>query len=91
MSTQRRKVTSCMCGEQADTTTRSSFFSMMAFWMAAWPGSAQVYMMFSAWTTSLRVSARLAMAATSTVPAMLLPQWQTKTPILMAAPPRPAM
>ena len=78
-----------MCGEQAATTTRSSFFSLMAVWMAAWPGSEHVYMGCSACTTSLRVSARSASAATSTVPAMLLPQWQTKTPILMAAPPRP--
>ena len=39
-----RKVFSCMCGEQQETTTPSSLFSLMAFMTAFWPGSEHMYL-----------------------------------------------
>ena len=56
----------------------------MAWMMPSWPGSEQAYMVSVAKTTSGNSRAVLATAAVSTVPSMLLPQWQTKTPIRMA-------
>ncbi len=43
-ATARRKVFSCMCGEQAATTTPSSFFSRIASLTRAWPGSEHMYL-----------------------------------------------
>ena len=40
----RRKVFSCMCGEQAQTTTPVRALSSMAFLMSCWPGSEHMYL-----------------------------------------------
>ncbi len=43
-STVRRNVSSCIRGEQAATTTRSSFSRLIASLISSWPGSEHVYM-----------------------------------------------
>ena len=49
--------------------------------MPSCPGSEQAYMVSVAYTTSGNLEAAAATDGQSTVPAMLLPQWQMKTPI----------
>ena len=43
-SAARRKVFSCMCGEQAAMTTPVRLFSSIAFLTRAWPGSEHMYL-----------------------------------------------
>ncbi|KAF5034600.1 hypothetical protein DSECCO2_594440 [anaerobic digester metagenome] len=73
-----------MRGVQEATTTPVKCLSLMAWMMPSWPGSEQAYMVSVAYTTSGNSREALATAAVSTVPSMLLPQWQMKTPIRMA-------
>ncbi len=49
--------------------------------MRSWLSFEHVYRLFSAYTTFSRVLAYSTTLGTSTTPAMLLPQWQTKTPM----------
>ena len=70
-----------MDGEQAATTMRSSACAAMLSLICSWPGSEQVYLLFSVQTTSGSVAAKAATASVSTIEAMLLPHWQTKTPM----------
>ena len=72
MSTQRRKVTSCMCGEQAATTTRSSPFSLMARLDGGLAGlGAGVHGVLGVDDVLEIAGARRRRPRTSTVPAML--------------------
>src|SRR4030042_668362 len=76
------KVGSCSLGEHDATTTRWTPFSLMALMISSWPRSEQVYLFSLATTTPGSFSASPLTLPQSTTPAMLLPQWQTKTPIL---------
>jgi len=69
-----------MCGEHAATTTRVRPSSAMSFSISSWPVEEHMNLLSRAITTPCpaRVSAAQSRtASTSTVPAMLLPQWQT--------------
>src|SRR5512136_1142219 len=77
-----RNVFSCIRGEQAAMTTRFRRFFLMASRMAACPGSLQLYLLSSTWVTiGIFLTASVTLGI-STVPAILVPQWQMKTPIL---------
>src|SRR5512136_1320715 len=68
-------------GEHEATTTLSMPFSRIAFMISSWPRSEQVYLFSFATTTPGSFEASSLTLPQSTTPAMLLPQWQTKTPI----------
>ena len=71
-----RNVGSCMVGEQAATTTRFTPSFWMSSLIRSWPGSEHMYL-YSRETTTLGCSAAHAVTfSTSTLPPMLLPQWQ---------------
>ena len=69
-----RKVGSCIVGEQAATTTRLSPISWMSFLIRSCPGSEHMYLYSRATTTPGCVAAHSMTSATSTLPAMLVPQ-----------------
>src|SRR5512137_2918641 len=75
------KVGSWSLGEQDATTTLSTPFSLTALMISSWPRSEQVYLFSFATTTPDSFEASSLTLPQSTTPAMLLPQWQTKTPI----------
>ena len=75
-----RKIPSCVLGEQAATTTRLIPFERIASSISRWVLPAQENIWFCAQTTSGSVLANCTTRGTSTTPAMLEPQWQTKTP-----------
>src|SRR3989337_587684 len=75
-----RKVGSWVLGEQAATTTRLMFWAFIASTISAWVLPAQEKRWLWVYTTLGRVRAYSTTAGTSTTPAMLLPQWQMKTP-----------
>ena len=71
-----RNVGSCIVGEQAATTTRFTPSFWMSSLIRSWPGSSTCTCT-RATTTTLGCSAAQAVTfSTSTLPAMLLPQWQ---------------
>jgi hypothetical protein len=70
----RRKVGSCMRGEQAATTTPVRFFSLMAFLIICWPGSEHMYLYSTLWATPGILAAAAATFWTSTVALMFSPQ-----------------
>ena len=76
-----RKVGSCMRGEQEATTTRFKPWSSMLFLIRSWPGSEHMNLYSLATTTSSSFAAKATTSSTFTLPAMFVPQWQTKTPI----------
>src|ERR1039457_1136299 len=76
-----RNRASCVRGEQDATITRFRSWSRICCLIRSWVSFAQVYTLFSAYTTLSSVLTYSTTLGTSTTPAMLLPQWQTKTPI----------
>src|SRR5664280_1845907 len=77
-----RNVGSCISGEHDATTTRLRLRSRMSCRISSWPGSEHMYLYSRATAALGSLAAYSASACTSTVPAMLVPQWQTYTPIL---------
>src|SRR5512136_732685 len=76
------KVGSWSLGEHEATTTLSMPFSLTALMISAWPRSEHVYLFSFAATTPGSFEASSLTLPQSTTPAILLPQWQTKTPTL---------
>ena len=77
-----RKIDSWVFGEQAATTTRLIFSFLIVSSISCWVFPAQENIWCEAQTTSGSVRANFATRSTSTTPAILLPQWHTKTPTL---------
>src|SRR5512137_1906798 len=75
-------VGSCSLGEHEATTTLSTPPSLIALMISAWPRSEQVYLFSLATTTPGSFEASSLTLPQSTTAAILLPQWQTKTPTL---------
>ncbi|OPY26235.1 MAG: hypothetical protein A4E31_01555 [Methanomassiliicoccales archaeon PtaU1.Bin030] len=73
-------------GVQDATTTLLSFSLWMSSLIFCWESAEQEYLFSSANTTLGRVRAYSTTLGTSTVPLMLIPQSQTKTPILGSSP-----
>src|SRR4030042_1636922 len=74
------KVGSWVRGVQEATTTRFRLCSLMRSLIIPWASWEQAKRLFSTCSTKGRVLAYSRTASTSTTLAILMPQWQTKTP-----------
>jgi hypothetical protein len=77
---------SWVLGVQEATTTRLRSCSFIYSFIFSWVSWEQVNRFVSATTTLGRVSAYALTFGTSTTPPMLMPQWQTNTPMRGASP-----
>ncbi len=75
------KIASCVLGVQAATTTRLRFCSLMISFIWSWESWEQVKRFCVTYVTYGKVFAYSSTAATSTTLEILIPQWQTNTPI----------
>src|SRR5512136_1378215 len=80
-STHFLKVNSWSLGEHEATTTLLTPFSFIDFLISSWPRSEQAYLRSLETTTPGSFEMASATFSQFTTPPMLVPQWQTKTPI----------
>src|ERR1019366_10541784 len=73
-------------GVQEATTTRFRWCSLILSLIASWVSLEHVERLFSTYTTLGSVLEYSTTEGTLTTPAMLVPQWQTKTPTRGSSP-----